>query len=557
MRCMRSSQLNAYLHDELLPTESLLLEEHVERCTACQRVLAQFGEAGEELHILGDIPPLPDTFTLEVASKIPELMTLAPVQREQRQAVLPKQTIWKKRSAGILKKIAIGVAVLAVAISLGTFVSPTFANYVKSLFRTDEKVDTGLQKAAEHGFSHPIGQKVTNQGITVEVKEVLADPTRIALILDVRDADGKKGYVRLEDLVNTHNTMDVRDKEGNSIMSSLAVADHEEYAIVQFNVADPSLDQLVVLLDYGRIGKRKGNWQLHVPIDMKKAKEALKTIAIDNQYTSPQGLIIQLKTLELAPSLTRLTLETNLAQQVMKEKKIWLEKERQMRNNLQPALPSDVIAQYQIAYELVDEKGTVVAAQGLAGDETANYAGGFLSKINTNPSTGGLVESNEFFPLPHMQKLLFRLRAVYVNEPAKLSAKLNLQDVKNQPVFAKDTAGNSFAFTGFAWNEEKAGEGSAGAYQKAFISFEATLVQDVIPDHFSAVCDGNKESPVQLHVAGKKLNADGSTSIHGTLEVWADKQEWGKKPPQEITISYDRLTKRYRDVNWEVPINLH
>lgn len=560
MKCNRSEQLIDYLENRLSASESSQLEKHLEDCPDCQEQLEQLMEHMDDFEHVDDSPgtELPgETFKQEILAKVDPYVTVSDLKPARPHTSVPQPIERKNRSMGIWGKVTVGVAILAVVISVGTFVSPTFANYVKSLFRTDEKVDTGLQKAAEQGYSRPISLKVTNQGITVEVKEVLADPTRIALILDIRDKDGKKGYVRLGELFNSYNNMDVKDNEGNSKMTSLEVEDYDGYAIVQFNVADPSLDQLVVQLDYEQIGDKKGNWQLQVPIDMKKAKAALRTINIGKKYDSPQGLIIHLKTVELAPSLTRLTLETNLTQPVMKEKKDWLEKERRMRNDLQPVLPADVLAQYRLAYDLVDKNGTIVAAHDLAGDETTKNTVGVLNEINTNPSTGGRIESNEFFPLPNNQELLFRLRAVYINEPAKLSTKINLQDVEKQPIIARDTAGNTFIFTGIAWDEETEGEGSADAFKKAVISFDGTLVNDVIPNHFSAAFDGNKEYPVQLRVAGKKLNADGSIGIYGTLEVWATNREWGKKQPNEIVLNYDRLTRRYRDVNWEVPINLN
>ncbi|WP_243014767.1 DUF4179 domain-containing protein, partial [Brevibacillus borstelensis] len=189
---MKSNQLKAYLSDDLPHSESLLVERHVEECSYCQSELEKIGGELREIRVLGDIPPLPDAFTEEVANKLAHLPFPFQAQDERMQVALNKPINWKKRSMDIMKKTAITVAGLAAAVTFGTMVSPTFANYVNSLFNTVNQADGGMKNAAAEGYVQEVGKKVTDKGITVTVKEVLADPTRIALIFEMVDKDGKK-----------------------------------------------------------------------------------------------------------------------------------------------------------------------------------------------------------------------------------------------------------------------------------------------------------------------------------------------------------------------------
>ncbi|MED1664713.1 DUF4179 domain-containing protein [Brevibacillus laterosporus] len=184
MTCVKSSQLQDYLEDKLSPVESRQLEAHVARCSQCQTLLeAQLDSFEEPIIDMELTTPLPEPFTLEMEHHF---------GRNRHSKSRKKPMNWKTRSVDILKKMTLAVAGLTVAVSLGTFVSPTFANYVKSLFSTEQKADQGMKNAAQQGFVQQVDKKVTDQNITVELKEVLADSMRIATILDAKDKDGKK-----------------------------------------------------------------------------------------------------------------------------------------------------------------------------------------------------------------------------------------------------------------------------------------------------------------------------------------------------------------------------
>lgn len=74
--------------------------------------------------------------------------------------------------------------------AIGTQVSPAFAAFLSSFFQTITG-EAGLRQAAKQGFSTELNQAVSDNGITLRVKEVIADPTRIVLSYVLEDAQGR------------------------------------------------------------------------------------------------------------------------------------------------------------------------------------------------------------------------------------------------------------------------------------------------------------------------------------------------------------------------------
>ncbi|RAP18938.1 hypothetical protein C2W64_04328 [Brevibacillus laterosporus] len=60
------------------------------------------------------------------------------------------------------------------------------------LFSDNKKADIGLKNAATQGYVQKLNKKVTQLGITIEAKELMADTLRVAVLLDATDKEGKK-----------------------------------------------------------------------------------------------------------------------------------------------------------------------------------------------------------------------------------------------------------------------------------------------------------------------------------------------------------------------------
>lgn len=88
-----------------------------------------------------------------------------------------------------MKAAAAIVAALLLAAAVGAATSPTFAEVLKAWFSL-QKADGGLKQAADNGYAESVNKQVTDQGITLRVKEAIHDVFRISILFGL-EQDGK------------------------------------------------------------------------------------------------------------------------------------------------------------------------------------------------------------------------------------------------------------------------------------------------------------------------------------------------------------------------------
>lgn len=247
--------------------------------------------------------------------------------------------------------------------SLGMAISPTFASYVKSLFM--EADDLGLQEAFKNGYSKTIGKQVTDQGITVRVKEVIADLNRISVSYEIIDKNGKMidaSLIKNED----ENILYLTNKKGETL--SIAGTEGSVWGknqeprggIIEFQLPKNEGKQFVFHLNIANIGEKTnedgtqiitpgvdGKWELQVPIDLTKGLKASKEIKIGANYNWKNELKLTIDRLILSPSLTRLLYEVDQSDELMK-------------------LPDDGFGMREVnlRYYITDERNKKVATYG-------------------------------------------------------------------------------------------------------------------------------------------------------------------------------------------------
>ncbi|EMT50444.1 DUF4179 domain-containing protein [Brevibacillus borstelensis] len=564
MKCHKSDQLKPYFDGKLSPLESARLEQHVDLCIPCQEELA---------HIMEGTPEAEELLAEELLSPRFTELVMEDIARQEKSR--NKRKTWKKRSMDIMKKTAIAVAGLTAAVTFGTMVSPTFANYVNSLFNTVKDVDGGLKQAAVEGYAQQINKQVTDKGYTVTVKEVLADPTRIALIFEIVDKDGKKLDFKAG---NYEESFTLTDKAGNDLNpegDGWARGKYGDYMLVRqdlydiFDSVEKVPDELTVGVEFNKIMDTEGSWKLDIPIDMKKAKEVAKTVVINQEYTSPQGVVIKLDNIMTVPSASLLTLETAWNEQKNKEYRKLIEEKgwndapegprKEMR--LTPGeLMQYYLTDYGLAYEILDEKGNLIAGRDDTMFETLN---GIRKNEVRNTSKGkgkgegqGRVWWDGFAPFTGHEKLTFKLHSIYLNEPASFEAKISLDELSKQPVTVKNS-GSTFTFSKFhlKTTEEKERFGRHESRGKGgIIEFEATLPNDIvyITDWKATDDKGNVYRMSMDNGDGEYTrDKDGRVQIKSALFI-----SGLEKQPKELTITYGIQERQYRDLNWEVPIQL-
>ena len=562
MKCMKSNQLTAYMDNRLSPLESVRLEKHLETCSECRRELELYLDAWDQFDDAMNEADVPPDFTAEILDKVAPYVPAAEPVAEDGKAIAAFKMDWKKRSVDIVKKITITVASLAVAVSLGTFVSPTFADYVKSFFNNTEQVDQGMVDAVQKGFVHPLDLKTTDQGITLEVKEVMADPVRIAVIAEAKGPDGQ--YIDPNDM-RMYVDFVIKDKSGVPVLGPMGGGwttskdDHSLMVKQELTEAVGSgkeiPDNLIAEIRWTKIGSTSGNWQFDIPIDMSQAKAATKTVKIDKQYTTPQGLTIGLERAIFAPSVTLLSLDTKMSPEVQERIEAAIPKQTDSTGavKLDP-FAANQLKSYQLSYELIDEQGRVAAAWDDLFDSGLSIAkNSIVNGISGTGDGSAMTLWHSFSPLPSDKygKLTFKLHSIYTSELADFHAKLTPAQLSQEPVNL-ESGGNRLQFKQFVWKQDAAkltiGDKEISD-RGGVLEVEAAYAQGVVNlDEWKVKDEKGVEYDAYLQKTSSR-DENGLVTVRGALVIpQLDHQ------PEELTISYNLIQKEHRDVNWQVPI---
>ncbi|MFI8713177.1 DUF4179 domain-containing protein [Brevibacillus brevis] len=552
MKCFMFNQLKLYVNDELAPAESKGLEQHVENCPQCQKHLQEWVEGMQEVDF-SDIPDalVPDTFTDEVMDKLSD--AVPPRSTRKHSSRTRRQRGWD-----IVKKTGLVVAGLTALVVTGTVVSPTFANYVNSLFQMEENSDKGMKNAVYKGLVQKLEQKATDQGITVEAKELLADSMRIAVIYDLYDESGKKiEDHRLEAKLIDSNGKDWLEEQGNGWKSYGQFFITERYLNEIFESPEATPDQLTLYLEQTEIAGKTGKWSLEIPIDMKKAKEATKTVVFQNAaFQSPQGLGIELKNIEFSPSATRIMLDTispKSAYLDVERTSILYDKKNPRGGHITEKERDPAFSGENMMYEITNEKGEVVAAWDLKSlDDGINKKQNILRTPRTEeeaeegPEGDVLNWWHTFSPIKGEQKLKLELQKIYEKKLASPTFDLVPTELdKKGATFKDESTGSTFTFSSYAWkpgNGEDLGE--------AVMTIEGTLGKGIVENQDWFVKDENGKAYSATVITESIRDKDGQVQIKGEISIPLLKQELKK-----LTVSYATYMVEH-DVKWEVPFEI-
>ncbi|MGG4452524.1 DUF4179 domain-containing protein [Brevibacillus porteri] len=564
MTCLDKFMLNAYLEDKLPLRRKQEIQRHLDTCSSCQIKFEQYlDELDTSDYEAEDVWQTEETIQ-NVMDKLPAypMNVLKPIQKK------PVQINWKKRSVDIVKKTTIAVAGLAMVVTFGTAVSPTFASYMNGIYASinpseitvtkgpynakqvvnlfDKKqTDIGVKKAAENGFVQPLDMKVTDQGLTMEISAVAADPLRILVLGSVTDKSGKKipsfwkdqFSIITGDTVHEFREIRLKDKNGKLItrlddktketVPWLPLPNGENFAYggrldAYFNEANPMPDELILEMRVKRLTDTKGTWNFDIPIDMRPAKAAMKTVALNKELETPTGATVELKEARFFPSATQLEF-----------------------SNSNPK--ENVVEGFR--YELVDEKGTVVGKwddmiELDERDNTLNIVGmshgasiDFTEKWQ--PSTSFV---HTYMPLDPAKNLTMKLDVVYTGEKVSSQTKLSLAELEKNPKKV-DVAGNQITFQSIEMGDDEEGTSFD-------IPLEAILAKDIVglPERWTVKDENGNEARLVSLMVNKKENLDGTIKLEGKLEVLFE-----KKDVKEISVVLDRVIKENK-VDWEVPI---
>ncbi|TQK61983.1 putative zinc finger protein [Brevibacillus sp. AG162] len=577
MNCLTQRQLIAYMEDRLSPVNKRNIENHLEHCSNCQHQLEQWID---ELHQTEE-PMWENSLSANMDQKIIQMLSPHPVRVLNPATPSHQPPSWKKRSITIMKRMSIAAAALTIVVSGGMLISPTFAGYVNAAFTNNplaktepvapvnnsflqQIADKGIAQAAKNGFAQSVDVSATDQGLTFTVHEVVADPLRISIAASLKDKNGKALDSFMSEMVSRsirEPLITIKDKQGNILTPSEEknaqypnkpwhVSMYAEQGVMNldrelrsyFDDISKVPDELIVEFNIKQLDDIKGNWNLSVPVDMKKAKAAMKTHEINKAYTTPQGLKLNVKQITFAPSGVEMVIDRTLA-------------------------PSEKNA---YSYELVDEKGKVVAAW----DSTsiiheASKRNNLINDVkweHTQSTKSGARDFHYFYPIDESQNLTFKLGSVYTEEAAELNAKLDTNRLEKKEVITAEDQGDQFTFKkyqkdpnavvdfeGYDGYHRVNDDGSTTKVEGYHLTFEATLSPDTAamgPYQYWTITDeAGKKYEDANYLIDKTEYENGRAIFGGSIFL-----ENLTSLPKQLIITSEKRMVEHKNVEWEVPI---
>ncbi|MDT8977884.1 DUF4179 domain-containing protein [Paenibacillus sp. chi10] len=470
---------------------------------------------------------------------------------EQPNFVMPYQVAADKRKRSRL--LGVGAVVLPVSIScallLTISVSPTFAAYVKSLF---DSSDQELQHAVQEGFSQKVNASITDQGYTLEIEEILADPMRIVAVYSIKDQ--QNNFIH-PDKLHISN-VEVTDSKGNIIKETriYGVQNRENYGYLTLKKPGETEDQKLVLQFEGnQIDSVEGNWALKIPFDLEKTTKASQVLPIDKTYTTPQGLQIKLNSIMHSPTAASVDYETKWTEEA---KKRLVEESKQVKGKVDSADPYVRYDDFKLNFHVENEKGEKVKDLTRALDTPSKALGEF----------GHLNRQYGFAPLSPDHQYTLVLDSLVKTEPYELGISFEPKQLADKPVRV-DMDGKTIEIKSVSF-DEPLNEASPKTEKHVTILLEA-YVKDI--SHI------NIGDTILIDDADKIINRFGWTIKDEAGKVYdvtggdfkmIGKDEQGrnhirmklqsydmKELPQKLSLTSELAEKSY-DLNWKVPLPL-
>lgn len=412
MKCNTCRQLLfAYLEGDVSQGQRMEIETHLLSCERCSEVLSKLEEETDTLKRVLNKPALPDDFAEHLVKQLSPFQPVPVPQPEMKLAELPsKRSKNRFRSSKLRQIISSLILVLSIAIVSGYYISPTFAAYISS-FISRIGGEEGLKKAAEQGYSIPVNQAKSSNGITFRVRDIIADQNRLVVSYVLEDASGKV----LPDLYIPDfggNEISLRDKDGKVLYPRGLFHRGDDYADYTFSYHNPP-DDVVIHFDIHSFGSKEPipvEWQLDIPINLKKNLAASKTEQIGATFEAPGGVQFELSKVTYTPSAARLDMATFRTEQ---EKERVRQLAQKLTGKTDPAV-IESLSDVWLSYRIVNQEGEAIVYLDERPDRGQRYI--YDTTLNYLDNKGRYTSLLAYVPGPASEKLTFILDAVKVRE---------------------------------------------------------------------------------------------------------------------------------------------
>ncbi|MGG1661939.1 DUF4179 domain-containing protein [Brevibacillus sp. NRS-1366] len=423
--------------------------------------------------------------------------------------------------------------ILFLTVSLGTYVSPTFAAYLKSFF-VGADLDLGLQTAAEKGFSQRTSASATDQGITWEVKEIIADPVRIVIMYVLKDQQGK--VISPDQLL--FYRVQLADRDGKPVQEFKSSGgrswnDQYGYITVEGNL-ETREQNLALQVGASKIGTTAGNWSMSIPFDISKAAAATKTIPLLETYTTPQGLQITINRIIHSPTASRLDYETAWTDDA--KKKLESESSQLIGKTRNPGYaPFVPYQEYQLEYHIENAKGEVVS----------DYSQGVSFKREGKDRYGHFSWQDSYVPFSADDSYTMVLHAVNKAEPFELNLPFEPKQLGNKSASAEKND-NQFQVTSLLIEKGVRNE------EIPVITIDAYLTDiSYINSSWWVLTDETGKAYEINGFGWETVGRDERGRDHVKIKLESEEMKLNQ---EKFVLRIHAAQKRYTDVNWRVPL---
>ncbi|WP_429841822.1 DUF4179 domain-containing protein [Brevibacillus sp. FIR094] len=437
---------------------------------------------------------------------------------------------------------SIGIAsAVVVALLTSIQVSPTFAAYVKSIFAQDG-FDEGVQQAARQGFSETSNLSVTDQGITLEVKEIIADPAQVKVALMIKQSDGKPSLPTYPSATNAEsNAVELLDAKGEVMTDKWGTTFEENVGFVRFILGEKEQEPLpkTLSIHFDEIGDRKGNWKLQVPITMAKTTAATTVLPVNQTRVTRHGLKMTLHQIINTPTTTRIELETQWTEAAKKQ----LEQEaikltgKTTNPDYAPFLPYQ---QYRLGYYYEEADGSKGKERIINNSYSIDRYGHFRWIMDDDP-------------LPKGKAATLVINSFHKAIPYDMSVTFRPDELNKKPVI-KQVGEDIFTVKGIKLEKDRASE-------KQQMVMEVEVLSKDISDIYLSwwVLQDGQGTTYQAnmgHQSGGPVDPSGRERATYKIRL-EDSSHWEggeiTKLPEKLTLRLDAVQKKY-PLEWRIPV---
>lgn len=537
MNCPTTNELAQCIDELLLEEEQSMVLAHLENCTTCQNKVKTFTEEQRLLSETLMTPTLPDEFANTILNQLEPY--------DQKKAISQKRSPWKR--------VMIVAAGIVLAVGLTTTLNPSFAEWIGGLFST-EQVDEGLRMASDAGLADRVNLEVTNQGLTFKVEDVLADSSRVALSYQIINKNGKIQDSYL-DLGDSPNEITAIDQNGNKIeLLSMGWSETSEYGLIEFSLREQEdLEKVTIKFALVELNGKKGSWELEVPVDLKESLQYTKSLVLKDAKTNRNGVSINLKEVQFAPSSNEMLYETSFTkeEQTRVEAQIKKLEDRFGQENVNTFAHFGTAIQYHIEND--QGKGiyyhNAFLQQGHPSDR------GLLQGTGQPLEKLGKVAWNEsFIPQREEENLTFVLDGVIKTVPSDFFIKIKPKELGKNPI--------SFEYEGNYMTINKAKKENQYSLRKSFFPIEKETVftiemeggKEALSSEMGAwiLVDNKGNSYLTYHRGSILDEKDENDRFKTNIELITYDME---EVPEEVTLHLLSVT-RYEAVKekWQIPL---